>query len=180
MAKKHYILMGIFLVLYGFGIAQHSNLRLKVKEIYTSQIGVTELTGNNDGEKVEMYLNAVGLGQGYAWCSAFVFWAYDSAGVETISKEQAAWSPAWFTNDKVIYVRGKFGNKVPIPGDVFGIYYNNKGRIAHVGFVDEWGYGKIAITVEGNTNEDGGREGNGVYRKRRLKRQIYKVANYID
>ncbi|RXF67710.1 hypothetical protein [Arcticibacter tournemirensis] len=65
----------------------------------------------------------------------------------------------------------------PSSGDVFGIYFPEKGRIAHVGFVDEWG-DKYAITVEGNTNEAGSREGDGVYRKRRLISSIYKVARY--
>ncbi|HWK59160.1 MAG TPA: hypothetical protein VNQ80_17590 [Parapedobacter sp.] len=44
-------------------------------------------------------------------------------------------------------------------------------RIGNVGFVDEWGIGSYFITVEGNTNEAGNREGDGVYRKRWLSRR---------
>ncbi len=65
----------------------------------------------------------------------------------------------------------------PSRGDVFGIYFPEKGRIAHVGFVDDWG-DKYVVTVEGNTNEAGSREGDGVYRKRRLISSLCKVARY--
>ena len=68
---------------------------------------------------------------------------------------------------------------VPTTGDVFGLYFPEKGRIAHVGFIDEW-KDPWVITVEGNTNVLGGREGDGVYRKRRLVRSIYKVARYVN
>jgi hypothetical protein len=67
----------------------------------------------------------------------------------------------------------------PKPGDIFGIYYTNLKRIAHVGFIDEWDDKQI-ITVEGNTNEAGSNEGDGVYRKRRPIASIYQVANWID
>jgi hypothetical protein len=67
----------------------------------------------------------------------------------------------------------------PASADVFGIYFANLKRIAHVGFVDEWG-DKQVITVEGNTNEAGSAEGDGVYRKRRPIASIYQVANWID
>ena len=40
-----------------------------------SQIGVTEIPkGSNAGPEVEIYLKSVGLGKGFAWCMAFVYW----------------------------------------------------------------------------------------------------------
>ena len=68
---------------------------------------------------------------------------------------------------------------VPATGDVFGLYFPEKGRIAHVGFIDEW-KDPWVITVEGNTNVLGGREGDGVYRKRRLVRTVDRVARYVE
>lgn len=65
----------------------------------------------------------------------------------------------------------------PRGADVFGIWFQEKRRIAHCGFIDEWGE-KYLITVEGNTNESGSREGDGVYRKRRLTNTIYQVARW--
>lgn len=29
---------------------------------------------NNKGPGVKKYLNSVGLGEGYAWCMAFIYW----------------------------------------------------------------------------------------------------------
>lgn len=69
-------------------------------------------------------------------------------------------------------------NRQPNIGDVFGIYFPDKKRIAHVGFIDHWD-GTWLITVEGNTNSSGSREGDGVYRKRRPVQSIYQVARYI-
>ncbi|MES3016614.1 MAG: hypothetical protein V4721_02495 [Bacteroidota bacterium] len=66
----------------------------------------------------------------------------------------------------------------PTTGDIFGLYFPEKRRIAHTGFIDQWD-GTWLITVEGNTNISGSREGDGVYRKRRLVNSIYKVARYI-
>jgi len=67
----------------------------------------------------------------------------------------------------------------PSTGDIFGIYFPDKKRIAHVGFVDQW-EGTWLLTVEGNTNASGSNEGDGVYRKRRLVKSVYKVSRYIN
>ena len=67
----------------------------------------------------------------------------------------------------------------PTAGDVFGIFFAEKKRIAHCGFIDVWD-SKWVITVEGNTNEKGSREGDGVYRKRRLAQQLYCIARYVQ
>jgi len=40
-----------------------------------TQVGIKEKTGNNDGE-VEKYLKAVGLGKGYPYCVAGLYWCY--------------------------------------------------------------------------------------------------------
>lgn len=138
---------------------------------YKSQIGIREKTGNNDGIAVEMYLRSVGLKKGPPWCAAFVSWCIPDGGAKS------AWSPDWFPSARVIWKRD--GSAVPQSGDVMGLYFPEKKRIAHVGFVDEWD-GVHAITVEGNTNEAGSREGDGVYRKRRLCRQIYMVSDWLS
>ncbi len=79
----------------------------------------------------------------------------------------------------------------PQSGDVFGIYYSDLKRIAHCGFVDNWD-GTWCITVEANTSPDqavtargdpanpirAGPSAEGVYRKKRLVRTIYRVASW--
>jgi hypothetical protein len=174
-------LIGLFSVL-GAGAVTTSNLskneiRNKVKQTCESQIGVRELSGRNDGVQVETYLHSVNLTKGSPWCAAFISWTFQQVGV---SNPKSGWSPDWFPKDKVVYstTNPPINQVTPQPGDVFGIYFANKKRVAHVGFILEW-HDTYAVTIEGNTNEAGSREGDGVYIKKRLKRQIYKVSNWI-
>lgn len=175
MAKNKTLILGLFLA-FGLTCISGQNARNRVKEIYTAELGVRELSGRNDGERVEMYLQSVGHKKGAPWCAAFVSWVYQEADIKA---PRSAWSPAWFPISNTVYIRRASKNKTPDSGDVFGIYFQNLKRIAHVGFIDEWQSGSVAITVEGNTNEAGSREGDGVYRKRRLKSQIYKVSRWL-
>lgn len=143
-----------------------------VCETFRAELGVREATGNNDGEHVEKYLLSVQLGPGYAWCAAFVNWSMRKCGV--IGPQAAAWSPSWFPPGKQLA-----DNRQPVHGDVFGIYFASKQRIAHVGFIDEVKENHF-VTIEGNTNDAGSREGDGVYRKYRIKKQVSAIANWID
>jgi len=61
---------------------------------------------------------------------------------------------------------------VPLkPADVFGIWFNSMGRVAHVGLVEK-NEGDWIVTIEGNTNGGGSRDGDGVYRRRRLSTNV--------
>lgn len=179
--------------------SSHSTAK-RVQLIYTAEIGVREKQLNS-GPAVEKYLSYVNLPKGNPWCAAFVCWVYGLAGVEN---PRTGWSPDLFKSSKVIWnraesrklkveskekhqdgyslgsmpIRQTTKNQHPTTGDIFGLYFPEKNRIAHVGFIDEWD-GTWVITVEGNTNVSGSREGDGVYRKRRPVRSIYKVARYI-
>jgi len=178
MPKSRYLfsilLCFYFIVCSGFS---SNSVRDVVKHTYESQIGVREKTGHNDGAMVETYLHYCSLGKGNPWCASFVCWTYGQAHV---MNPRSGYCPDLFSAKKVIYRRG-FKNQAvtPKPGDVWGLYFPEKGRVAHVGFVDDWGT-KYVTTVEGNTNEAGSREGDGVYRKRRPVRSIYVVASYIN
>jgi len=177
MGKNKTILYCLFLFIGSIGLSGQ-NAGSRVADIYSTQIGVREATGKNDGTDVEKYLAATGLGKGHAWCAAFVAWTFDQARIKIV---KSAWSPAWFPSQKTIYTRGEPGNITPQQADVFGIYFQNLKRVAHVGFIDDWQQEtSFLITVEGNTNEAGSRDGDGVYRKRRLKSQIYKVSRWVD
>jgi hypothetical protein len=164
------------------GIRQGKSLQAKVRQIYMSQIGVREKPSNS-GPQVEKYLKYVDLPKGNPWCAAFVCWVLGEAGLEN---PRSGWSPALFGVRHVIWDwKQRTRNKEPRTksqepglGDVFGIYFPEKGRIAHVGFVDHWD-GTWMISVEGNTNMAGSREGDGVYRKMRLVSSLHKVSRYI-
>lgn len=148
-------------------IKEESIVRKKIVAIAERELGVREQTGNNDGERVEEYLRSIQLGKGHAWCGAFVSWIYLKAG---FSKPRIGWTPSLFPFRRL--------TKLPLPGDVFGIYFPTLKRIAHAGLVEKLSSDWV-ITLEGNTNLNGSREGDGVYRKRRHKRTIASFANWI-
>jgi len=177
MAKNKISLLYFLLIGCTFGLYGQNSKLIEVQKIYTAEIGVRELTGHNDGERVEMYLASCHLKKGQPWCAAFVCWTFKKAGVKAIV---SGYSPNWFNSKYVIWKKGGKNNRTPGPADVGGLYFANKGRIAHTFFIDEWKQGSSnVITVEGNTNEAGSREGDGVYRKRRLKTQIYKISRWL-
>jgi LysM repeat protein len=148
-----------------------------VIETMQSQIGIIERTGNNDGVEVEAYLASAGLGRGNPWCASFVNWTYMQCGYD-FNLDAPGWVPSWFPNSKLIYTRAGINKAPPQPGDLIGIWYESKGRLAHIGFYEDQS-GDWIISIEGNTNEGGSREGDGVYRKIRMKRTIHSISSWI-
>ncbi len=181
MAKNYYLFVLILLYSVGISAAQPGNTggpgdaRGRVANTYVSQIGVRELTGHNDGTAVEMFLKYCGLPKGQPWCASFVCWSF---GQNKIANPRSGFCPDLFSKKSTIWQRNRKLNITPLRSDVFGLYFPEKGRIAHVGFIDRW-TNTTVTTVEGNTNQAGGREGDGVYRKIRLTRQIYAVTRFI-
>ena len=182
MAKTYLIILYLLCVLVGRSAAGQDYLngcndarRAHLKQVYEREIGVREQGGANRGTRVEEYLAVTGLGPGYAWCAAFVSWCFQQAGVVA---PRSAWVPSFAVRSKRIFQRGEFTHQRPRAGDVFLIWFARLNRPAHTGFVDRWS-GDWVTTVEGNTNTSGSREGDGVYRKRRLTRQIWAVSNFI-
>jgi hypothetical protein len=150
--------------------------RRMLREIYSAEVGVREKSNRNDGERIGQYLGYTGLGEGYAWCAAFVSWCFKEVGRDT---PRTAWSPSLFPSKRIIWRKGDRLPTVgaqPQKGDVFAIWYPNLKRIGHAGFVDDWG-DSMVITVEGNTSEGGKQEG--VFRKRRPTNSIYAVADWL-
>ena len=135
---------------------------MKPLDIAKTQIGVAEVPkGSNKGKQVEEYLSVVGLPGGYSWCMAFVQWCFKqselkfpfvSAGVLSVW----AHTTALHTFD-------------PQPGDVFIMEFSH--GLGHTGLV-ELVDGDHIHTIEGNTNDDGSREGYEVARRIRKKQSI--------
>ncbi len=151
--------------------------RERVVDVARSLVGLREETGRNDGPLVEKILAFVGLEKGDPWCAAANFYCYQQAG-EWIRVPRSGWSPDWVEGAQWKQGRGPH----PQPGDTFGIYFESKGRVAHTGMIERWG--DAVTTLEGNTGATGSvgeadRNGDGYYRKRRLKRQIYAVRDWF-
>lgn len=152
-----------------------TQIREEIIQLAESQLYVREKTGNNDGKEVERYLRSTGLGKGYAWCAAFVTWLHDEVN---IPNPQSAWSPDWFRTNVVYRLNDpRLISFRARPGQVFGLYYESKKRVAHVGIITR----ETRLhyeTIEGNTNAAGSNEGDGNYRKIRRKESIYIIADY--
>ena len=151
----------------GYLLSKPSQDRDRIIAIAASQIGVKEQTGNNDGVAVESYLAVTGLTKGYAWCAAYVCWVYRQAG---FAKPNSAWSPDLFPLSRI--------TKEVLPGNLIGIYFAEFKRIAHVGILVKQDSDYL-VSLEGNTNITGSREGEGVYLKRRHIRTIYRMADWV-
>ena len=149
----------------------------QLESICLAELGVREHTGKNDGSRVEEYLRYTGLAKGQPWCASFVCWCLAKAG---IPNPRSAWCPSLFQQGKIIYSSSDINKPAARlqSGDVFGLWFPDKKRIAHVGFISSF-RGKWVQTIEGNTNLAGSREGDGVYAKRRLFSTLYKVARYV-
>ena len=176
MFKNYRIIISFLLTFIFFGSAYGSTLKEnEVRKTYTAEIGVRE-TGFNKGKRVEEYLKAANLKAGNAWCAAFITWTFKQCDIKAVV---SGYSPNWFQSN-IVYKRDDNINRhySAAAGDVFGLWFENKGRIAHVGFIDRQD-GNYYITVEGNTNEAGSREGDGVYRKRRHIKTIYAISRWI-
>lgn len=142
--------------------------RAKLVGIAQNEVGVREKSGRNDGIKVSEYLALVKLKAGEPWCAAYISWVFAQAGY---AKPRTGWSPDLFPSFRLA--------RSALPGNLIGVYFPEKGRIAHVGMIvkthDDW-----ITSCEGNTNIQGGREGDGVYLRTRHRRTISTIADWVS
>lgn len=129
----------------------------KVIAVAKSQLGKCEQPkGSNRGPEVDQYLASVGINFAAAWCAAFVYWCHQQAGITGVPKTGGVLD-MWNKAPK---------NRVtqPQPGDVVIFDYGSgKGHTGIIEAVD----GDTLTTIEGNTNDDGSREGYEVARRQR-------------
>lgn len=129
--------------------------------------------GSNWGPVVKKYLNSVGINSGAPWCMAFVYWCAKEAAVnEGVSNplvKTGGVLKGWRNIDE------KYKVKTPQAGDIFIMDFG-KG-LGHTGIIEKV-TGTTLYTIEGNTNNDGSREGYAVERKTR-KSTDKKIIGYI-
>lgn len=155
-----------------------------------TQIGVMEKPiGSNRGPEVDGYLRAVGLnpaGGSFAWCVAFTHFCYKKAaenlGLQNPHIKTAGVLDHWNnarTTPKVVRVTTAKAVADPglvNPGSLFIIDFGE--GLGHSGMVIEIANGRL-LTIEGNTNDNGSRNGIGVFQ--RDARKISKInKGFID
>lgn len=154
--------------------------RADVLAVARGALGWREATGRNDGPEIERILASTGNRRGEPYCAAFVYFCGLTAGYPKLYP-RSAWSPDMAQAPTWTRARG---GREPQGADAFGIFFPAKGRVAHTGLIES-NRGAVFVTIEGNTSPDAAagsaadREGGGVFRKRRLRSQIYAVRDWI-
>jgi len=136
-------------------------LALRALNVATYQLGNAEIPhGSNWGKHVEKYLKSVGIAVPAPWCMAFVYWCVNEACKEmnlpNPLKKTGSVMDQW-NSSKQLRIIDK-----PQKGDIFIMDFG--GGKGHTGFVTGVVGDKIN-TVEGNSNDEGSREGFEVCRK---------------
>lgn len=159
-----------------------------VLAVARSQVGVREVSPN-EGPEVDQYIRASGgsTAGDPAWCMSFVYWCHRTAARamnrRTTCPKTGGAAKGWIAAGKgkllrMLPVDVIAGRAVLEPGDVMVQSRIDRGRggaltvrgggilTGHAGVVARHLPGEVGFaTVEGNTNDLGGREGEGVYDK---------------
>jgi hypothetical protein len=140
-------------------------------EIAITQLGHEETPrGSNWGPEVQKYFKSVGITFPASWCMAFVYWCVESAKVRISDGTGGLRNPLiktggvlkqWNEIEKQ-FKQPKCKVAIPAAGDIFIMDYG-KG-FGHTGFVERV-EGDLIHTIEGNTNDEGDREGYEVCRR---------------
>jgi hypothetical protein len=136
--------------------------------------------GDNHGQFVEFLQHNVGNVPGDPWCMSFAVTMMKLA-LGTVNPLPLTGGCQWMY-DWAVARQKKVGKTLlfdkPEMGDMFLLYTTSMGRYAHTGFVNgtdndfdgawemRWD-GPRFFTVEGNTNDDGSRDGFGVFERYR-------------
>jgi hypothetical protein len=137
------------------------SFQFRLLSIARSQLGISEEPkGSNKGHQVETYLASVGLPGGFPWCMAFVYWCVNQCSAEAKTKNPLKKTGGVL--DQWQSMPADCKSKTPAPGDVFIMRFGH--GTGHTGFVEKVD-GQLIHTIEGNTNDDGSREGYEVARR---------------
>lgn len=150
----------------------NTSLQSLALQIAQGQVGqAEEPKGSNSGPMVNQYLKATGLQPGYAWCQAFVYWCYNEAAKQLSRSnplvKTAGVAQCWSETKSKLKIPAGAARQDPSilePGQQFILVFNNGN--GHTGLIErvEAGNGTLLHTIEGNSNNDGGREGYAVVR----------------
>jgi len=152
-------------------------LRRLMVELAKAEVGTPEV-GNNSGKRVREYQAATSLkGTGWPWCAAFCCFIIRQWGTlpEVAAElrrqhgftDWEKWRPrtaAAFGFEEWAEAHGcqVLTRKAPLRSGDLMIF-----STSHIGIVDTDDDKETIWTVEGNTGKAGGRDGDGVYAKRR-------------
>ena len=128
-------------------------------------VGIVEKGGNNDGPLVRLLQDTLGKPEREPWCMSFVqsclAYAEKKTGVISPIFASEHCQTVWNKTPEVQRVKTS-----PLKYAIVVWRYEGTSS-GHTGIVLECDYRQWFRSVEGNTNGDGSRDGDGVYYKRR-------------
>jgi hypothetical protein len=137
--------------------------------IARSQVGYREgknASGKyNNDQKYSDQLPGFAWSDKQPWCATFVQWLYWQVGVKVPTGAQSASC----ANSYAAYKKAGRTTAYPVVGAQ--IFFGPNGG-THTGIVTSYD-NTYVYTIEGNTNDSGSAEGNGVYIKKRVRRDAY-------
>lgn len=121
-------------------------------------LGVKE-TSPNDSIWIRIYLAFVNILRPAPWCSAFCMYKLHQGakdlGIKSKYPKSGYVQSVYNWAEKNGYLLA-----LPMAGSVFFVWHPELNRYAHIGFVKSVSKdGKRFVTIEGNSNTTGGREG---------------------
>ncbi|WP_270933410.1 peptidoglycan-binding protein [Falsiroseomonas oryzae] len=167
-------------------IAPGGKLAEAALDVARGQLGVSEKPpGSNKGPEVERYLASVGLGGGFAWCAAFVYFcaaegAKKIGAANTLPRTGGVlemWRRAKQVGLPCITAEAARAQPAMVTaGMIFIMRFSE--TTGHTGFVEARDGGRL-VTIEGNSNDGGSREGTGVFRLERRTLGMPQLLGFI-
>lgn len=156
-----------------------SKIPSAIVKVATAEIGVSEVNGSNCGPRVNEYKAATWLpaDKPWPWCAAFVCWVVREAAAQagvpfTKTFQRPRTAGAWDFENWSLAQDDSTNTKKPHRNDIQSgdiVVF----KFSHIGFAvsapDKDGN---VMTIEGNTDGAGSREGGSVLRKKRRVDQI--------
>jgi len=145
-----------------------------IADVALTEVGVHE-TSNNQGPGIEKYWPATSYPEGYAdrapWCAAFGCWVLREAmhknpllALTEDNRPKSAGVADWLIWAKdptsparlIYFPDGPSGDNMPMPGDIMPLLPET----SHLTIVRSYeAANNLVHTIEGNTNDDGSRNG---------------------
>jgi hypothetical protein len=161
----------------------------KATECFINQcllyLGTTEQPkGSNWGKDIKPMLASVGINFPAPWCAAYVAIVLRNTSTPY---PYSGFVPNWSRGvwkEKVVFDKRKASRSV-LPsevrrGDIATIYFSSLKRDAHIFIILGVTEKGNLITIEGNTNPSGGRDGWGVFVRVRELWQVSKLIRLIE
>lgn len=143
--------------------------------IARAEVGTRESGGNNRGPRIQQYQDGASWvkGTGWAWCAAFVAWVFDELAKQftlpfaTPEGAGAFWFEDWGRQQGLTVL----GPRAKVKRGDLVIY-----SFSHIGIASSDEKNGKFTAIEGNTNDSGSRDGDGVFEKTRSKSLVRAIV----